>query len=97
MDNDLKKLITETVQQFFDNAPAKMIEQGTRTITYDICPHCKQEIFEKHEYTEDGGLTWRHSDCRGSIEKPETPIDNLPDWLRSAVQQVRDERKKAKQ
>lgn len=94
MDNALKKLITETIDRYFEDAPAKMIEKGNRTVTYDVCPHCKKEIYEKHEYTEDGGKTWRHSDCRGLIERPEEPLENFPEWLRSSIQQVRDERKK---
>lgn len=96
MDKELTQLINETVQQFFDNAPMKMVEKGSRTVTYDICPHCKKEIFEKHEYTEDGGVTWRHSDCHGLIDREQLPIDNFSDWLRPFIQKVRDERSAAR-
>lgn len=96
MNTDLKKLITETVEKVFANAPEKPIERGVREIYYDICPHCKTEIHEKHEYTEDGGVTWRHSDCKGLIARPETPIEEIGSWLRPYVQEARDDRKAAR-
>ena len=67
MDKDLKKLVDETVNEFFKDAPEKLVERGVREIYYDICPHCKKEIYERHEYTEDGGITWRHSECKGRL------------------------------
>jgi len=96
MDEDLKRLINETVEQFFDNSPIKMIEKGTRTVEYDICPHCKKEIFEKHEYTEDGGVTWRHSDCHGLIDRPEEPLESFDGWIQPYIQQAREERAAAR-
>jgi len=92
MDEELRQLINETIQKFFDNAPMKMVEKGSRTVTFDICPHCKKEIFEKHEYTEDGGLTWRHSDCHGLIEREPISLDTVNSWLRPFIQQVRNDR-----
>lgn len=92
MDKDLKKIIDETVSEFFDSSPMKMVEIGRRTESYDICPHCKTEIYEKHEYTEDGGTTWRHSDCKGLIDRPEEPIETFAEWLQPFVQQARKEK-----
>lgn len=82
MDTALKKIIDETIEQFFENAPIKMIEKGVREETFDVCPHCKKEIYEKHEYTEDGGKTWRHSDCKGLIRRPPLDPASIPVWLR---------------
>jgi len=96
MDKDLKKLILETVNEFFENSPIKMVERGERTEYYDICPHCKKEIYEKHEYTEDAGMTWRHSDCKGRIDRPEEPLDNVAEWLRPYVEEFRAKRRKFK-
>jgi len=96
MDKDLKRIITETVNQFFDKEPEKMIEQGIRNEYYDVCPHCKQEIHEKHEYTEDGGLTWRHSDCKGLINRPETPLEEISTWIRPYVEEARKIRKETR-
>lgn len=89
MDRDLKKLIDETINKFFENAPEKMVERGVREIYYDICPHCKKEIYEKHDYTDDGGVTWRHSDCHGLINRPEEPLDDVVDWIRPYVEEAR--------
>lgn len=80
MDKDLKKLIAETIEEFFENAPVKMIEKGVREETFDVCPHCKKEIYERHEYTEDGGKTWRHSECKGLIQRPPLPPEELEAW-----------------
>lgn len=96
MDNDLKKLITETITKTFADAPEKLIERGIREIQYDICPHCKTEIYERHEYTEDGGVTWRHSDCKGLIARPETPLEKINDWLRPYVEEARQQRNEAR-
>jgi hypothetical protein len=96
MDKDLEKLIKETVEKFFESAPAKMIKKGERKEYYDVCPHCNEEIYEKHEFTEDGGLTWRHSDCKGLIERPETPMEDIVPWLRPYVDVVRKEKQQSK-
>jgi hypothetical protein len=81
MDKIITNLIKESVDQFFKNAPEKKITRGVREIYYDMCPHCKTEIYEKHEYTEDGGLTWRHSDCHGLISREETPVEEIFTWM----------------
>jgi hypothetical protein len=59
MDNDLKKLIDETVETFLYS---------------DICPSCGKQIVESADYTEDGGKTWRHSECRGIIRESKLPL-----------------------
>lgn len=97
MDKDLKKLISETITKTFATAPEKLIERGVREIQYDICPHCKTEIHEKHEYTEDGGVTWRHSDCKGLIARPETPLEEIDDWFRPYVKESRIQRQEARE
>lgn len=97
MDKDLKKIVDETVEEFFRDAPEKLVERGIREIYYDICPHCKQEIHEKHDYTEDGGVTWRHSDCGGLISRPETPLEEISKWLRPYVKEARRIRKETKE
>lgn len=96
MNKDLKRLITETIKETFAEAPEKLIERGVREIQYDICPHCKTEICERHEYTEDGGTTWRHSDCKGLISRPETPLEKINDWLRPYVQEAQLQRQAAR-
>ena len=97
MDKDLKRIINEMVEAFFNSAPMKMVEQGTRPEYYDICPHCKKEIYEKHEFTEDGGVTWRHSDCKGLIDRPEEPLENFAEWLRPSIEEVRAQRRVARE
>ena len=77
MDNTLKNLIDETLDEFFDNTSTKMVETGIREEKYEVCPHCKKEIYERHEYTEDGGQTWRHADCKGLITRPQTLNENI--------------------
>jgi hypothetical protein len=96
MDKSLKRIINETVTKIFEESPEKMVEQGVREVYYDICPHCKVEIHEKHEYTTDGGLTWRHAECGGLIARPETPLEEIVSWLQPYVQTAREERNAAR-
>src|SRR5512137_1151861 len=96
MDKETKQLIQESVEKFFKEAPEKLVERGVREIYYDICPHCKQEILERHEYTEDGGVTWRHSECKGLIARPSTPLEEVSDWLRPYVKEAQEERDAAR-
>lgn len=43
------------------------------------CPHCQQEIFEKHTYVEEG--VERHRDCGGAIKWPPTDWSKIsPEW-----------------
>lgn len=65
----------------------KVIE-ATRAEKYMVCPHCKQEIFEKHTYSPDRGITTVHSDCGGKIEFPE-PDYEVASWLKPFVDQVK--------
>lgn len=34
-----------------------------------VCPHCREEIFEKHSYTDESGID-RHRDCGGAFRFP---------------------------
>lgn len=97
MDEDLKRIINESVDELFKSAPMKMVDQGICPEYYDICPHCKKEIHEKHEYTEDGGKTWRHSDCKGMIYWPEKSEMDLAYFLRECVEQILQFKNEARQ
>jgi hypothetical protein len=68
MSSVVKKVIGESQE------PLEIIE-GERPEYYDICPHCKQEIFERHVYFE-GSEHDRafHSDCKGPIIFPRKRI-----------------------
>src|ERR1035437_4639032 len=96
MDKGTKKLVDAAVTEFFKNAPEKMVERSVREVYYDICPHCKKEISERMEYTEDGGTTWRHSDCKRLIARPETPLEEVGHWLRPYVKEAQLQRQAAR-
>jgi len=96
MTPEVKEMIDETVEGFFNSEPMKMVEQGVRPEYYDVCPHCKEEIYEKHEYTDDGGVTWRHSDCGGLIDRPEEPLENFAEWLRPSIEETRAQKREAR-
>lgn len=77
----------------FDEAPVKQasealpVELGERKSTYWICPHCKEEIHEKHSYPKDpewwktgGPLIEVHKGCGGEFLPP--PADPAAlEWL----------------
>jgi hypothetical protein len=70
-----------------------LVVEATRPQKYDVCPHCQQEIFERHTYIEgdfmSGNYTERHSGCKGAIKWPEQPLDNVVSWLRPYVEKTR--------
>ena len=45
------------------------IIKGTRTVEYDICPHCKKEIFEKSTFVEKDYVYHRGCQDKGPIDK----------------------------
>jgi len=96
MDNDLKKLIDATIDETFAAASEKLVERGIREIQYDICPHCKTEIYEKCEYTEDAGVSWRHSRCKGLLARPETPLEQINRSFQPYVAEARQQRHAAR-
>ena len=57
----------------------KPVIVDSRPVTYWRCPHCQQEIHEKHTYNE-AGVDF-HSDCRKPIKFPPTDWSNIsPEW-----------------
>jgi len=97
MDKSIKKLISEVIDEFFENAPEKLIERGVREVYYDVCPHCKKEIGERDDYTEDGGVTWRHNKCKGLLARPQTPSEKIGEWIRPYVKEARKQRSAARE
>lgn len=81
-----KRMLGESVT---DKDQVLQVIEASRPQTYHVCPHCKTEIFEKHVFSDDRGVTMRHSDCGGAIEYPETPLENIASWLRPYVEQAR--------
>lgn len=57
----------------------KPVIKGTRQIEVLMCPHCQQEILEKHMYWEAG--VDRHRDCGGAIQMPPFDWSTVsPEW-----------------
>jgi len=69
----------------FSMAEAKPIVVKQRQVEFDACPHCGQEIFEKHTWIDgdfrSGNYMERHSDCGGAvIRKPFDWSTVSPEW-----------------
>lgn len=68
----------------FAAAPIKKVIEATRPVPYHVCPHCNQEIHERHTYIDGdfatGEYVERHSDCGGAIELPEANYELAPEW-----------------
>jgi hypothetical protein len=79
----------------FVAAPVKKVIEATRPQSYQVCPHCNTEIYERHTYIDgdfmSGEYVERHSDCGGAIEMPEAEYDLAPEWqfLRDGAQEHR--------
>ena len=80
----IKRLLGESVAAPSKDVPMPIIEK-TRPETYDVCPHCQQEIFEKHTYIDgdyaSGNYVERHSDCGGALKRKPTDWSQVsPEW-----------------
>ena len=84
--NTARRMLGESVEapKPFVSAPLKKVVEASRPVTYQVCPHCNQEIFERHTYIDgdfmSGEYVERHSDCGGAIEMPETDYALAPEW-----------------
>lgn len=76
--NPLISRLTESEVPAPKPTPLPII-QDTRPQTFWRCPHCKQEIFEKHTYCEDG--VDYHTECKQPIKFPPTDWSKIdPAW-----------------
>jgi hypothetical protein len=66
MSTTAKKMIGESVSA--DKTTPLPVIQDTKPMTILRCPHCQEEIHEKHSYHENGKDF--HSDCGGAIKFP---------------------------
>ena len=77
----------------FANAPIKKVIEASRPTTYQVCPHCNEEIFERHTYIDgdfmSGQYVERHSACGGALEMPEQDLSGVAAWLRDSAQEAR--------
>jgi hypothetical protein len=76
------------VKRLCEAVDAKPVVIAQRSVDYHVCPHCNQEIHEKHTYTDESGVEY-HRDCGKPIKFPETPLEEIPAWLRPSVEKVR--------
>lgn len=89
MSETSRKMLGESVAP--KTQPLKVIE-ATRAEKYLVCPHCNEEIHEKHVGLNEAGQDF-HRDCGGIIEMPEEDLSQVAPWLRAAAEKVRDFRK----
>ena len=64
----------------------KQVLLREKSYTVWWCPHCDQEIFEKHSYAADPenfmtSHVMIHSDCGGAFIPPKAKRNEIPDWL----------------
>lgn len=84
MNSLVRQILGESVVAFtLDEAKPVLVK--TRPVEYHECPHCGQEIFEKHTFIDgdyaSGNYVERHSDCKGAIKFPPTDWSKIsPEW-----------------
>lgn len=78
--NPLIQRLTESVDSRpFRGAAIAPVIVDSRPVEFWRCPHCKEEIYEKHTYVEEG--IERHSDCGGPIQPPPYDWSKVsPEW-----------------
>lgn len=78
----MNRLIQEALgsSRQYESAPPKPVIEDTRPVKFYRCPHCQQEIFEKHDYVDQQGQT-RHRECGGAFNWPPIDPNSLsPEW-----------------
>lgn len=81
MVEDMKSVVKQVIGEAASRNEVKPVVVKTRQVEYHVCPHCDQEIFEKHTFIDGdfmGEHVERHSDCGGAIKFP--PVDVSPAW-----------------
>lgn len=53
--------------------------ESTKPVKIHLCPHCKEEILEKHSYVDENDVD-HHSDCGGAFRWP-PPSPEAQAWL----------------
>lgn len=72
MNSTVKKVLGESVQE---DQVLPVIE-STRPVKIYLCPHCKNEILEKHSYRDEHGVE-RHCECNGAFTWPPPSPEEL--------------------
>ena len=54
--------------------------KGSKPVEVWLCPHCNEQIHEKHTYVSEG-IDY-HSDCGKPIKFPAPDPATIPDWLK---------------
>jgi hypothetical protein len=81
MDKDVNELINISLNDFFKECRLN-----------DICLCGENNISEGNDYTDDGGLTWRHIKCKKLISSNNI----VTELLRHSVEEAREIRKLAR-
>ena len=75
--NPLIQRLTESVDS--DKSKPLPVIIDSRPVEIWRCPHCKDEIHEKHTFVKEG--IEYHSDCKGAIVPPPTDWSKIsPEW-----------------
>lgn len=79
MNRHIQRLTESAEVRAAKDVPTQVIKDS-RPIEIYRCPHCQQEIHEKHTYVEESGIE-RHRDCGGAIQWPPTDWSKVsPEW-----------------
>jgi len=81
----VRRVLGESKSKSFSMAEAKPIVVKQRQVEFDACPHCGQEILERHTWIDgdftSGNYVERHSECNGAIiRKPFDWSTVDPQW-----------------
>ena len=84
MNNLVRKLLGESTST--KDTP-KQVTVRQRSVNYDVCPHCDEEIQEKSVYADEhDGALLRHSSCGGAIEYPPVDWSQIAPEMRAILQ-----------
>jgi hypothetical protein len=87
-------MTSNTVKQILgESVTGKSVVVKQRSMDYQVCPHCNEEIHEKSLFTESGDSPYMVHSCGGKVLLPETDPSTVVDWLRPYVEQQIEKRR----
>ena len=84
------KLVKQMLGESLSGKPV-VIKQ--RSVDYQVCPHCNEEIQEKSLFAESEDSPYMVHSCGGKVLLPETDPSTVADWLRPYVEQTLEKRR----
>jgi len=88
-------MVSKTVKRMLgESSVGKPVIIKQRSVDYQVCPHCDEEIREKSLFSENMESPYMiHRSCGGKVLLPETDTSEIVSWLRPYVEKEIEKRR----